>query len=136
MTRRGAVHTIDAFLASLVVTMALLYTFQAPIEPVIHEYSSINAQGYQILLRLDANGTLGNLIDSSSWGEMETLLRVSLPQGVTFNLTVIDENGALVNDRTISNGGLRGRTIESIDYTLAGQSPDCPLYKVRLQLGK
>ena len=89
----------------------------------------------QALVAIDGNGTLGELINSGDWQEVEELLRVALPSGVSFNLTVYDEQGAIVNDRVISNGGLRGRSIQSVDYLLAAKSEGCPMYRLRLQLG-
>ncbi len=89
----------------------------------------------QTLVRLDGNGTLGRLVDGRSWDELERALRTALPLGVSFNLTVFNEQGSFVNDRPISNGGLLGRNIESIEYMTAAVSGTCPLYKLRLQLG-
>jgi hypothetical protein len=91
--------------------------------------------GMQALVRLDGNGTLGRLVDSGSWDDMELFLRMALPTGVSFNLTVLDEQGNTVNARVVSNGGLLGREIESVEYLLAVESGDCPLYRLRLQLG-
>ncbi len=62
-------------------------------------------------------------------------MRVALPSGVSFNVTVYDEQGAIVNDCYISNGGLLGRTVESVDYLVVALSDDCPMYRLRLQLG-
>jgi hypothetical protein len=55
--------------------------------------------------------------------------------GVSFNLTVFDEQGYAVNDRFISNGGLLGRNVESLEFLLAVESVSCPMYRLRLQLG-
>jgi hypothetical protein len=74
-------------------------------------------------------------VDSESWRDLEELLRVALPSGVSFNVTVYDEQGAVVNDCHISNGGLLGRTVVSIDYLVAVLSDECPMYRLRLQLG-
>jgi hypothetical protein len=55
--------------------------------------------------------------------------------GASFNVTVYDEQGAPVNEDVISNGGLHGRTVESVEYLLAVEEGTCPFYRVRLQLG-
>ena len=62
MTRRGAVHIIDAFLASLLIATALLYSFQAPLGEIQTEIQGLSATGYQIILSLDGNNSLGDLI--------------------------------------------------------------------------
>jgi len=90
----------------------------------------------QALLKLDSNGTLGRLADGHRWDELERRLRAVLPTGVSFNLTVFDEQGDIVNDRPISNGGIMGRRIESVEFLLAAELEGCPLYKLRLQLGR
>jgi hypothetical protein len=135
MIRRGAVHTLDAFLAASIIAMALLYAAQTPRERDYIGEETLKAEGMQALMRLNGNGTLGLLVEARSWGELEQVLRIALPGGVSFNLTVFDEFGLHLNNVTISNGGLIGRTVESLEYLLAVESGVCPLYRIRLQLG-
>jgi hypothetical protein len=135
MIRRGAVHTLDAFLAASIIAMALLYAAQTPRERDYIGEETLKAEGMQALMRLNSNGTLGLLVEAKSWGELEQVLRIALPGGVSFNLTVFDEFGLHLNNVTISNGGLIGRTVESLEYLLAVESGVCPLYRIRLQLG-
>jgi hypothetical protein len=135
MPRRGVVHTLDAFFAAVIIVTTLLYASQVPRERDYEASGNLRARGSEALVRLDGNGTLGRLVEDRNWDEMETLLRLALPSGVSFNLTVLDEGGNAVNDRAVSSGGLVGRTVEAIDYLLAVESGECPLYRVRLQLG-
>jgi len=135
MTRRGAVHTLDAFLAASIIAMALLYATQTPRERDYIGEETLKAEGMQALIRLNGNGTIGRLVETRSWGELEQVLRITLSGGVSFNLTVFDEFGSPLNNVTISNGGLIGRTVESLEYLLAVESGVCPLYRIRLQLG-
>lgn len=135
MTRRGAVHTLDAFLAAVIIATALLYASQIPRERDYLEQEPLGALGIQVLVRLDGNGTLGRLVDDQGWDELEIVLRTALPTGVSFNLTVFDEQGTVLNDHLITNGGLLGRRIESVEYMTAATSGACPLYRLRLQLG-
>ena len=136
MTRRGAVHTLDAFLAASIIAMVLLYAAQTPRERDYIGEETLKAEGMQALIRLNSNRTLGRLVEARSWGELEQMLRIALPGGVSFNLTVFDEFGSPLNNVTISNGGLIGRTVESLDYLLAVESGVCSLYRIRLQLGR
>jgi hypothetical protein len=135
MTRRGAVHTLDAFLAASIIAIALLYAAQTPRERDYIGEETLKAEGMQALIRLNGNGTIGRLVETRSWGELEQVLRITLSGGVSFNLTVFDEFGSPLNNVTISNGGLIGRTVESLEYLLAVESGVCPLYRIRLQLG-
>lgn len=133
--RRGAVHTLEAFLAAAIIFTTLLYSTSIPRERDHAEERPLEALGMEALLRLDGNGTLGRLVDDRSWDPLERCLRAALPVDVSFNLTVLDEGGVPVNDQLISNGGLVGRTIASVEYLLAVESDSCPLYRLRLQLG-
>jgi hypothetical protein len=99
------------------------------------EETGLDSLGLQALLGLDSDGTLGRLVDSGDWDGLERTLRIVLPTRVSFNLTVIDEQGSVVNTREISNGGVSGRRIESVEYLLVVESNACPLYRLRLQLG-
>jgi hypothetical protein len=135
MSRRGVVHTLDSFFAAVIIVTALLYASQFPRERDYLEDKNLDVMGMQALVRLDGNGTLGRLVDSGSWDDVELVLRMALPTGVSFNLTVLDEQGDTVNTRVVSNGGLLGRKIESVEYLLAVESGDCALYRLRLQLG-
>ncbi|RLI10479.1 hypothetical protein DRO42_01125 [Candidatus Bathyarchaeota archaeon] len=134
-SRRGAVHTLEAFLAAVIIFTTLLYSTSIPRERDGDEERPLEALGMEVLLRLDGNGTLGRLVEERSWDRLERCLRAALPAGVSFNLTVLDEQGAPVNDRLISNGGLIGRTVASVEYLLAVEADGCPLYRLRLQLG-
>jgi len=136
MTRRGAVHILDAFLASLIIATALLYSFQVPLGDIPTETQGLSATGYQVILSLDGNSSLGTLLLSEDWNSIEELLNIALPSGVSYNLTVLDENGFIVNTHPISNGGLKGQNIESVEYLLAVESGGCPIYRLRLQMGR
>lgn len=134
-SRRGAVHSMEAFLAAVIIFTALLYSTSMPRERDRADERPIDAVGMEALLRLDGNGTLGRLVEAQSWDPLEQSLRVVLPVGVSFNLTVFSDEGVPVNDRPISNGELVGRTVASVEYLLAVESGSCPLYRLRLQLG-
>ena len=135
MTRRGVVHTLDTILAAAIISTVLFYASQVPLELDTSSEKPLDVWGMQALVGIDRNGTLGRLVDSESWQDLEELFRVALPSGVSFNVTVYDEQGAVVNDCYISNGGLLGRTIQSVDYLVVVVSDECPMYRLRLQLG-
>ena len=133
--RRGAVHSLEAFMAAAIIFTALMCSTSIPRERDRAEERPLEALGMEALLRLDGNGTLGRLVEARSWDPIERCLRAIFPVGVSFNLTVLDDEGTPVNDQPISNGGLVGRTVASVEYLLAVESGGCPLYRLRLQLG-
>ncbi|MGD2201218.1 MAG: hypothetical protein PVJ38_06285 [Candidatus Bathyarchaeota archaeon] len=135
MTRKGVVHTLDAFLAAIIVTTSLLYVSQIPLEREYTETSDFDALGMQVLVCLDSNGSLGRLIDREDWDGIENSLRIVLPSRTPFNLTIYDEHGGIVNTKAISNGGIHGRMIYSVDYLLVIKSGEFSIYRLRLQLG-
>lgn len=135
MVRRGAIHTLDAFFAASIIVTALLYAANAPRETNQLEENMLEVRGLEALILLNGNGTLGRLVDNQSWNELELLLRIIFPTSISFNLTILDEQGSIVNDCKISNGGLLDKNVKSIEIPIAVESDSCPLYKLRLQLG-
>jgi len=133
--RRGVAHTLEALFAATVMLSTIFYSTSIPREQGGGRMLDLEALGFEVLLSLDGNGTLGLLIGERAWGSLEEYLRVALPTAVSFNVTIYDESGAVVNDQVISNGGLVGWKIVSVDYLCVVRSGKCPFYKVRLQLG-
>jgi len=136
MNNRGAVHTLEAFFAAIIIFTALLYSNSIPVDRDQRAERPLNAIGMEALISLNDDGAFGRLVEAKQWDDIENMLRTAFPTGMSFNLTVLDEAGMIVNNRTISNGGLTGRTISSIEYLLAVESGSCPLYRLRLQLGE
>ncbi|RJS83429.1 hypothetical protein CW706_05955 [Candidatus Bathyarchaeota archaeon] len=130
----GQVHTLEALLAVAVVFAALLLT-----KPIYISYNNLNdyevlyAVGLNTLTHLDKNGDLGRLIGERNWTEIASRLSIMLPLGVSFNLTVYDEESNMLNDRPISSGMTDSRYIVSIQYILVDRST-FHFYIVKLQL--
>jgi len=89
--------------------------------------------GMQALIELDSNGALGKLIDERNWTALGEYLKILLPVGVSYNVTIYDRAMRQINDSTIGNG-LRGQKVVSVEYPCASQSSGCHFYLVRLQL--
>ncbi|UCE16328.1 MAG: hypothetical protein JSV12_01555 [Candidatus Bathyarchaeota archaeon] len=89
--------------------------------------------GMQTLIELDGNGTLGRLIDNRNWTAVRDDLKILLPVGVSYNLTVYDDAMNQINNSTIGNG-LKGQKVVSVEYPCASQSLTSDLYLIRLQL--
>ena len=124
---------LEAFLAVLVIfsTSVISITFSPPTN--FNNEKSLSTSGMQALVELDSDGTLGKLIDERNWTAITDNLKILLPVGVSYNVTVYDDAMHQINDSTISNG-LKGQKVVSIEYPCASQSSECQFYLVRLQL--
>jgi len=57
-----------------------------------------------------------------------------LPVGISFNLTVYDEDLSPISNQTIQNTGLLGRETISVQYVCATQAQNMQFFLLRLQL--
>jgi len=124
---------LEAFLAVLVIfsTSVISITFSPPTN--FNNEKSLSTSGMQALVELDSDGTLGKLIDERNWTAITNNLKILLPVGVSYNVTVYDDVMHQINDSTVGNG-LKGQKVVSIEYPCASQSSECQFYLVRLQL--
>jgi len=131
--RRGQVRILEALMATSIVFSALLVTM--PINDLENDYDSksLRSIGLNVLVELDRNGELGSLIAQGDWAELSRRVSILLPLGVSYNLTVYNEDGDEVNSSTISGGGVLGENVVSIRY-LVVERTNCRFYVVRLQL--
>jgi hypothetical protein len=132
--RKGQIRIIEAFLAIGVVFSAVLVSITFPSAPDLSKQKSLASMGTQALMELDTNGTLGYLILQQHWTDIKTALDILLPAGVSFNLTVYDDNGIAVNSEVIQNSNLLGREAVSVQHVCATRSQTVQFHVVRLQL--
>lgn len=133
--RKGQIRIIESFLAVAVVFSAVLISVTWPASPDLSKQNSLARVGTQALMELDANGTLGGLILQQDWTNIEAALEIVLPVGVSFNLTVFDQDGQTVNSEVVQNSGLLGSEAVSVQYICATRSQNVEFFVVRLQLG-
>jgi len=132
--KQGQIRVLEAFLATAVIFSALLLS-----RPIYVSFDSQDDQdslyniGLNVLVQLDREGELGRLINQRNWTEIASRLSILLPLGVSYNLTVYDEESEIINNSSISSGDLNGRNIISIEYLLVDRA-DFNFYVVRLQL--
>jgi len=132
---KGQIRIIEAFLAIAVVFSALIIGNVAfPASPDLSKQKSLADIGFQALIKLDANGTLGKLIAQQNWTVLKQSLDILLPTGVSFNLTVYDENLNQINSQVIRNTSVLGRETVSVQYVCASQSQNVQFWVLRLQL--
>jgi len=133
--KRGQIRIIEAFLAIAVIFSSLIFTTVTfPSSPNLAKQKSLSSFGMQALIELDVNGTLGKLIAQRNWTAIKQSLDISLPIGVSFNLTIYDENFSPINSQVIQNTNLLGRETVSVQYVGASQSQNIQLFILRLQL--
>jgi len=132
--RKGQIRIIESFLAIAVVFSAVLVSMTFPSSPDLSKQNSLASMGAQALMKLDTDGTLGNLIIQQNWTSIKTALDILLPIGVSFNLTVYDELGQQVNPEVIQNSNLLGREAVSVQHLCATRSQTVQFFVVRLQL--
>lgn len=132
---RGQIRIIEAFLAIAVIFAVLtISTVPFPSSPDLAKQESLASLGMQVLIKLDANGMLGKLIAQENWTALKQALDTSLPIGVSFNLTIYDENLNPINSQVIQNTNLLGRETVSVQYVCASQSQSVQFFILRLQV--
>jgi len=132
--QRGQVRIIEAFLSIAVIFSAVLISVSFPSSPDLTKQRSLANLGTQALIELDVNGTAGNWIMQENWTAIKQSLDVLLPIGVSFNLTIYDEDLHPINNQTIQNSDLLGRETISVQHACASQNPDVKFFILRLQL--
>ena len=132
--RQGQIRVLEAFLAVIVVFSALLLS-----RPLYTSYDDSADQeilysiGMNALMHLDQDGDLGRLISQRNWTEISSRLSILLPIGISYNLTVYDEESNILNDSPILSGDLNAKSVVSIQYVVVDRE-SLNLYIVRLQL--
>jgi len=132
--RRGQIRVLEALLATAVVFSALLLT--RPVYVALDDVDDpgvLYSVGVNVLVGLDRDGELGRLVAEGNWGTLSERLSTLLPVGVSFNLTVYNEDMETVNDSPVSSGDVSGRRVVSVQYVLAERT-SFQFYVVRLQL--
>lgn len=131
--KKGQIRMLEAFLAVLVIFSASILSITFSPTANFENRKLLAALGMQTLMKLDNDGALGELIDDRNWTAISKSLEVLLPVGVSYNVTIYDEEMRQINNATLSNG-LMGRDIVSVEYPCVSQSLECCFYLVRLEL--
>jgi len=134
MDNRGQIRVLEAFFAtaiifgSLVLTVPAYVTFQST-----DDNGTLYSLGLNVLTELNREGELGQLITQSNWAGLSSRLSLLLPVGVSYNVTIYNENLEAVNSSPISDGSLEGKSVISVQYLLVERT-HLNFYIVRLQL--
>jgi len=132
--RQGQIRVLEAFLAVIVVFSALLLSrsLYASYDDSADQ-EILRSIGMNALMHLDQDGYLGILISQRDWTEISSRLSILLPIGISYNLTVYDEELNVLNDSPIISGDLNAKSVVSIQYVVVDRE-SLNLYIVRLQL--
>ena len=134
--QKGQIRILEAFLAVGVIFVALLIPIVWPSSPNLTQPKALADMGTQALIALDTNGRLGNLITQKNWTSIKQSLDVLLPIGVSFNLTIYDENLRPLNDQIIQNTNLLGSEAVSVRYVCASQNLNGTFYILQMQIAQ
>ncbi|MEM2971462.1 MAG: hypothetical protein QW270_03465 [Candidatus Bathyarchaeia archaeon] len=131
--KTGQIRIIEAFLSALIIFSAFAISANLTVtqDTAKNDLASV---GLQALIMLDSDGTLGKHIDDGNWTALRETLRLVLPAGVCFNLTVYDEDMRQVNTETVSNGGFSSQNIAFVEYVCASQNVNFRCYIIHLHL--
>ena len=133
--RKGQIRILEAFFAALLIFSAL-FLIPAPSTMDNEHSDSLRKIGINALLQLDSDGSLSRLIENGDWNALRNLLWQTLPNGIWFNLTILDSEGNQLNDIIISNGGQISDAVVSVKYVCAASDSTYSIYILHLQLAR
>ncbi|MEM0007585.1 MAG: hypothetical protein QXR89_04880 [Candidatus Bathyarchaeia archaeon] len=132
--KKGQIRIIEAFLAVLIVFSSLAISASLTTEHKTAESRDLTSLGMQALIKLDSDGSLDAYIDSGDWFGLREALSLLLPESMSFNLTVYDEEMRQINTEAITNGNINGQEVASIKYVCVSRNPNFRYYVIYLQL--
>jgi len=130
---RGQIRVIEAFFAAILLLSVLALIPKTP-DTTDNSSETLSTTAYNTMLSLDSDGQIANLIEKQSWSELKALVQSALPVAAWFNLTVFDQDMAIVNDIPICNGSPVSDRVVAVNYVCASVSGDFTVYLVRLQV--
>jgi hypothetical protein len=130
----GQIRIIEAFFAVLLIFSAFTVSTNLNVTQNPMDRKDLESIGFQTLMTLDSDGTLGEYIDSGNWTALRNAISLSLPAGTVFNLTVYDEVMRQLNPQVVSNGGFSSQDIYFAEYVCASRKPAYQCYILHLQL--
>ncbi len=124
---RGQMRVIETLLASFIMVAALSFVSifaQSPASPGF-EMTDLEKTGYSALHDLDQHGLLASFVYQSKWHDLRTVLKMTMPNDVYFNLTIYDSTRSqYYGDSQIFYGDSHtfsdSKNIASVTYCLVG----------------
>jgi len=131
---KGQIRIIEAFLAVFIIFSSFAISANLSVTQNKTKQDDLASVGLQTLMKLDSDGSLGEYVDNGNWTALRDALSLALPSGISFNLTVYNEQMQQVNDVVISNGAFSSQNIVCIEYVCASQDLVFHCYTIRLYL--
>ena len=141
-------RVIETILASFIILAALTFVNFFAVSPssLGYEMTDLEKTGYSALHDLDQQGLLSPLVYNQRWSDLRTILKLTMPNDVHFNMTVytlggwkLSEKLNSATDSQILYGDLStfsdAKNIGSITYCLVGKTNYDPRVLV-LQLSR
>ena len=125
---KGQMRIIETIIAIFIIVIALTFVNFFALTPKTPglEVSDLDKMGYSVLHDLDQQGLLAPEVYGHGWADLNTVLRMSLPVDVSFNMTIYNLNGDELNPELIFSGDDNtfsgSKNVASIPYCLVG----CP----------
>lgn len=120
-------RVIETLVASFIIIAALSFVTIFTVTPTTPslEVSDLEKMGYSALHDMDQEGMLATFVYSRSWSDLRTILKITLPVDVYFNLNIYDLNGTTkFNETPIIYGDARtfdiSNNVASVAYSLIG----------------
>lgn len=130
----GQIRILEAFLAVMIIFSAFAVSANFTVTRSNMKDDDLESAGLQALMQLDYDGSLSKLIDEENWTGLRETLSLVLPAGVSFNMTVYNEQMQQVNPTVISNGALIGQRTAFVEYVCVSRNPLFRCYVIYLQL--
>jgi hypothetical protein len=131
---KGQIRVIEAVLAVIIIFASFTLSTNLTVSQNKVQSEDLTADGLHVLMKLDSDGSLSNYIADKNWTSLREAVNLALPTGISFNLTVFDEQMRQVNDVLISNGGFGDQNICYVEYTCASQDLAFHCYLIHLEL--
>lgn len=130
----GQIRIIEAVFAVFVIFSAFAVTANLPVTQNTSRSDDLSSIGFQVLMKLDSDGSLGRNSDQGNWTAIGECLTLALPAGILFSMTIYDEQMHEVNTVLISNGGLGSHEVSFNEYVCASRSAAFRCYVMHLYL--
>lgn len=132
---KGQMRVIETILSSFIIIAALSFVSIFSVNPASpsYEMADLEKTGYSALHDLDQQGLLIPLVYNQKWIDLRSILKITMPNDVYFNLTIYNSSGLKIGSRLNSGPDsqiLHGdyatfsgaKNIAAITYCLIGET--------------
>jgi hypothetical protein len=125
--KKGQMRVIETILASLIMVAALSFVGIFAVSPTspAYEITDMEKMAYSTLHDLDQQGLLAPAVYNHRWSDLRNILRITMPNDVFFNLTILNINGSPIYSGSQTLYGdleifSEARNVASVSYCLVG----------------